>query len=288
MNFPVVDLHIHSSHSDGVFTPAELVKMASSQGVKVIAIADHDSISGIDEAIAAGEQYGVELIPAVELSIEVKKFHDVHLLAYYLDHNDRIFNERLNGFRARRDSRGEEIINKINAKLSVEGKAGISFEEVAKGSDGALGRPHIGRVLIARGHAADMSQAFNDYLIPCDVPKEYFPVEEAIAEIHRIGGVAVLAHPTTISRERGVLRDVIGMMVALKLDGIEVYNTLATLDDSEFLLAIARRHNLVITGGSDFHGNEGESVLGITDKKVPLDYRLVESLKIRACGNSSN
>jgi predicted metal-dependent phosphoesterase TrpH len=282
-----VDLHIHSRHSDGTFTPTELVKMASAQGFKAIALADHDSISGIDEAIAAGEEFGVELIPAVELSIEVKNYNDVHLLAFLLDYKDKSFNERLNSFRERRDRRGEEIIARINNKLANNGKGSISFSEVVAGSDGALGRPHIARVLISRGYVSDMNQAFDEYLIPCDVPKEYFPAEEAIKEIHRIGGVAVLAHPTTITKDRTMLREVIGMMVAFGLDGLEAYNTLATIDDSEFLLAIARRHKLIVTGGSDFHGNEGEGLLGIRDNRFPLDYRLVESLKDRVAEKKS-
>ncbi|MBT0664415.1 PHP domain-containing protein [Geobacter pelophilus] len=283
-----VDLHIHSRHSDGTFSPTELVKMASAQGFKAIALADHDSISGIDEAIAAGEEFGVELIPAVELSIEIKNYHDVHLLAFFLDHKDKSFNERLNSFRERRDRRGEEIIARINDKLANNGKGSISFSEVVAGSDGALGRPHIARVLISRGYVTDMNQAFDEYLIPCDVPKEYFPAEEAIKEIHRIGGLAVLAHPTTISKDRSKLREVIGMMVAFGLDGLEAYNTLATIDDSEFLFAIARRHKLIVTGGSDFHGNEGEGLLGIRDNRFPLDYRLVESLKDRVAEKKSN
>ena len=279
-----VDLHIHSRYSDGTFAPAELVVMASGQGFKAIAIADHDSISGIDEAIAAGAINGVELIPAVELSIAIKGHHDVHLLAYFINHHDGNFNDRLNSFRHRRDQRGQEILARINDKLASEGKFGINFDEVAKTSDGSLGRPHIARVMLARGYVTDMNDAFDNYLIPCNLPKEYFPADDAIREIHRIGGVAVLAHPTTISKDRTVQREVIGMMVALGLDGIEAYNTLATIDDSEFLLAIARRHNLVVTGGSDFHGNDGETRLGIRENRFPLDYRLVESLRKRILG----
>jgi predicted metal-dependent phosphoesterase TrpH len=129
-----------------------------------------------------------------------------------------------------------------------------------------------------------MNEAFANYLVPCNVPKEYFAAEEAITEIHRLGGVAVLAHPTTITRDRTIVREVIGMLVALGLDGIEAYNSLATIDDAEFLLAIARRHNLVVTGGSDFHGNEEEDRLGIRDNRFPLDYRLIDAMKERLGG----
>ena len=283
MNGPV-DLHIHTRLSDGYYTPTEIVEMAAGQGFRAIAIADHDSISGIDEAIAAGKIHGVELIPAVELSIEVKGHHDVHLLAYFIDHKDHHFNKRLEHFRERRDRRGREIISRINSKLAAENRGAITFEEVLVGSDGALGRPHIARALISRGYVTDMNAAFENYLIPCDVPKEYFAADEAIMEIHRIGGLAVLAHPTSISRDRTVLREAIGTMVTVGLDGLEAFNCMASMEEADFLQGIARRHRLVVTGGSDFHGNSDETALGFADGRFIIDYRLVESLKERVSG----
>jgi len=276
-----VDLHTHSRYSDGTRTPAELVEMASLQGLKAIALSDHDSTGGIDEAIAAGSRLGIEIIPSVELSVEVRNYHDVHILGYYIDHNDSDFKARLDQFRTRRDRRGQEIIGRINEKLASQGKGEIIYQEVLAGSDGALGRPHIARVLMAKGYVASMEEAFDNYLVPCNVPKQYFPIEEALCEIHRIGGLAVLAHPTSISRDRTLLREIIGGLASLGLDGLEAYNTLASLDESEFLLAISRRHLLTITGGSDFHGNEGEDRLGIEGNRFPIDYRLVEGLKER-------
>jgi len=276
-----VDLHVHSRHSDGIFSPTELVQMASNQGFKAIALADHDAVSGIDEAIQSGNNHGVEIIPAVELSIEIKKYHDVHLLAYFINHHDADFISRLDKFRERRDQRGQQIIARINDKLASQGHGCITYDEVIQGSDGALGRPHVARVLLSRGYVTDMNDAFDRYLIPCNVEKEYFPADEAIKEIHRIGGVAVLAHPSTITKDRTALRDVIGTMISMGLDGIEAYNTLSTIDDSEFLLAIARRHKLAVTGGSDFHGNDGETQLGIRDNRFPIYYQLIESMKDR-------
>ncbi len=280
-----VDLHIHSRYSDGTRTPAELVEMASLQGFKAIALSDHDSISGIDEAIVAGSRLKIEIIPSVELSVEVRNYHDVHILGYYINHNDTGFQARLDNFRSWRDQRGQEIIGRINDKLASQGKGGITYQEVLAGSDGALGRPHIARVLMSKGYVASMEEAFDNYLVSCNVPKQYFPLEEAISEIHRIGGLAVLAHPTSISRDRTLLREIIGGLTSQGLDGLEAYNTLASLDESEFLLSIARRHQLTITGGSDFHGNEGEDCLGIEGNRFPIDYRLVEGLKERLTRN---
>lgn len=276
-----VDLHTHTRHSDGSLTPSELVLLAAAQGVKAVAISDHDSTAGIDEAVACGELNGIEVIPAVELSVEIRSYSDVHLLGYFINHNDPSFQKKLESFRVRRDSRGQEIIARINEKLAGEGKGCISYEEVLAESDGALGRPHVARVLLAKGFSSGMEDAFDRYLVPCNVPKEYFPVAEAISEIHRIGGLALLAHPTSISRDYEVLREVIGEMVRLGLDGIEVYNTMATLADADFLLGLAVRHRLAVSGGSDFHGNNGEKLLAIEGGRFTLDYRLVEGLKER-------
>ena len=123
-----VDLHLHSIHSDGVRTPAELVEMAAKNGLRAIALADHDSVAGIDEALAAGERHGVEVIPAIELSVEFRRYHDIHLLGYFIDYRDEAFREKLVRFRARRDERGRAIIDRINARLSHEGREPISYQ----------------------------------------------------------------------------------------------------------------------------------------------------------------
>jgi predicted metal-dependent phosphoesterase TrpH len=280
MLFPV-DLHTHTCHSDGRLTPSQLVLLAAAQGLKALAIADHDSTGGIDEAMACGNLNGIEVIAAVELSVETRGHSDVHLLGYFINHHDSCFQDKLEAFRVRRDSRGREIIVRINEKLAGEGKGRISYEEVLAESAGALGRPHVARVLVEKGFSKGMEDAFDRYLVPCNVPKEYFPVDEAINEIHRIGGLALLAHPTSISRDYEVLRGVIAEMVRLGLDGIEVYNTMATLTDAEFLLGLAMRHRLAVSGGSDFHGNNGEELLAIEGGRFSLDYRLVDGLKER-------
>lgn len=279
--FMPVDLHTHTRYSDGSLTPSELVSLAAEQGVKAVAIADHDSTSGVDEALECGKRIGVEVIPAVELSVEISGYSDVHLLGYFIDHRDLSFQNRLNTFRNRRDSRGKEIIDRINERLACEGRGNITYEEVLAGSDGALGRPHLARVLVIKGYAVSMEDAFDRYLIPCNVPKLYFPMADAISEIHRIGGLALLAHPTSISRNYEELRTVIGEMVRLGLDGLEVYCTMATVADADFLLGLTVRHRLAVSGGSDFHGNEGERLLAIEGGRFSLDYRLVEGLRER-------
>lgn len=274
-----VDLHVHSLHSDGIHTPAGLVELAAKSGLLAIALADHDSVAGIDEALDAGKRHNVEVIPAVELSVEFRGYHDVHLLGYFIDHRDSAFQEKLALFRARRDERGRAIIGRINARLSHEGKGAISYEEVAALAKGALGRPHIAQVLVARGVVRDVQEAFDRYVVPCNVPKLYFPMAEALAEIRRIHGVAVLAHPTTITDNRTLLKGVLTELSAIGLDGIEVYNNTCFKDDMIFLESIARSLGLLKTGGSDFHGFEGDVEIGSGRGGLAIAYHWVEDMK---------
>ncbi|HEY6873195.1 MAG TPA: PHP domain-containing protein [Geobacteraceae bacterium] len=276
-----VDLHVHSLHSDGVHTPAALVKMAARKGLQAIALADHDSVSGLDDALAAGERHGVEVIPAVELSVEFRGYRDVHLLGYFIDYRDAIFRERLALFRARRDERGRAIIARINEKLGLEGNGNISYEEVHALAAGALGRPHIAQVLIAHGIARDVQDAFDRYVVPCNVPKRYFAMADALAEIRRLRGLSVLAHPTTVTDDRTALRALVTELAAMGLDGVEVFNNSCYGDDMIFLESMANRLGLVKTGGSDYHGIEDDVEMGSGRGALTVAYRWVEELKKR-------
>lgn len=278
----LVDLHIHSTYSDGVKTPTELVAMASDLGLKAIALADHDTVDGIDEALAAGPGYGVEVLPAIEFSVAFGSYHDVHLLGYLLDHRDPILLDTLKEFRDRREARGEAIVGRINEKLAVEGRAPISSVDAAALAGGALGRPHIAQVLMAKGYARDMQDAFVRYLLPCDVPKRYFPVDEALATIKRLGGVAVLAHPTTITNDRETLVRLMGELGAMGLSGVEAYNNVCSEQESAFLRAYAEKTGLVWTGGSDFHGIEEGINMGSGRGSMEVPYSCVERLKAGA------
>jgi len=278
----LIDLHTHTSASDGIFKPAELIHFAHKSGIAVIAIADHDSTAGIDEAILTAQPLGITVIPAVELSVAYKDYHDVHLLGYWINHHDELFCKKLELFRERRETRGLRIIDRINDKLAGEGKSAINSKDVFALADGALGRPHIARVLMDHGYAQSMHDAFANYLQPCNVQKEYFNFHDALGEIKRIGGIAVLAHPQSITRNRTELESIIKDMAAGGLDGIEAFNTMGFEDDESFLRSLASRLGLLVTGGSDFHGNEEGLALGrgrgnlylTTDLLTPLRARL--------------
>jgi len=274
-----VDLHLHTNYSDGIHPPARIVELAAQKGLAAIAISDHDSVSGIDEALAAGADLGVEVIPAVELSVEYGKHHDIHLLGYFIDHRDPNFNRTLADYRTRRDARGKAIVDRINEKLKVHHLPAISYEEVAALAKEALGRPHIARILVEKGAARDMEDAFRRYLGPCNVPKKYFPVQEAIETVHSLGGVAVLAHPHSISSDRAILKTVVSELARLGLDGLEVFNNMCFDDDMIFLENLARTHGLTITGGSDYHGVEDDVQIGTGRGGLAVSYLWVEHLR---------
>ena len=279
----LVDLHIHSTSSDGIYKPSEIVKIAAAADISIIAIADHDSTGGINEALAAAEAVGITVIPAVELSVEYEKYHDVHILGYFIDHNDQQFNDKLLLFRERRETRGLKVIANINRKLQSEGKQPIDSKEILALAEGSLGRPHIARVLIEKGLAANMQDAFNSYLQPCNVPKEYFTFTAAVDEIHRIGGIAVLAHPQSISRDRCEIVSVITAMADKGLDGIEAFNSMGFEGDDSFFAKMAESLGLVVTGGSDFHGGEEGLVMGRGRGNLYLTADLLQRISEMIC-----
>jgi len=276
-----IDLHIHSNCSDGAFSPTELVQRASAEGLIAVAIADHDSVAGVAEGVAAGLTCGIEVIPAVELSVQFKTWQDVHLLGYGMEWSDDRFLQKLNGFRDRREHRNIEILERVNEMLSEEGRAPVELSEVLAFARDAIGRPHIARALLERGYVSTVEDAFRRFLVPCNVPKCYWPMQDAIQEIRRLGGVAVLAHPTTISTDRQELREVITELSETGLDGIEVFNNLAQQDEMEFLRRLAVELGLLVTGGSDYHGIEEGLQMGRGRGGIRISDTLLAPLRKR-------
>jgi predicted metal-dependent phosphoesterase TrpH len=274
-----IDLHLHSHYSDGLHSPGEMVRLAAEKGVRAIALTDHDSVDGIDEALAVGESLGVEVIPAVELSVAFRGYRDVHLLGYLIDHRDHAFAAMLATFRKSRDERGRTIVDRINDRLSRDNRESITYEEVLAVAEGAVGRPHIARVLIGKGLARNIEDAFDKFLKPCNVAKFQIPLAEAISEIRRIGGVAVLAHPSSISAERTILKAMIGEMVTMGLDGLEVFSNMCYKVDISFINDLATQLGLAVTGGSDYHGFDDDVEIGLGRGGQAVSYRLVEILK---------
>ncbi len=275
-----VDLHIHSTCSDGYLTPEELVGLAAEHGLAAIALADHDNISGVARAQHAGELAGIEVLSAVELSSQWVEFTDMHLLGYGFDCCDPYLVRALEEFQVFRMNRNLQIVERVNQKLATEQRQPLDPEAVRRLAGGTIGRPHIAQALRRAGYVAGNDEAFERYLVPCNVPKRYFPADEAIRLIHGAGGVVVLAHPPYVTRNQQKLEWLVAELVKLGLDGLEVYNNGSGMEDTDRLIKLARQHGLIITGGSDFHGDPGSQVqigIGIRGLKVP--YSCVEEIR---------
>jgi predicted metal-dependent phosphoesterase TrpH len=258
-----VDLHSHSTASDGTVAPEEVIETALRCGLTALALTDHDTIEGIPTARAAGARVGVRVIPGVELSA-FHEGHEVHLLALHLTHLDGL-QRRLTELRTMRYNRAQAIVEKLNT-LGVP----LTLDEVLLQSNGgAVGRPHVARALIARGVVQDFRDAFTKYLGSAGtafVPKEHFSIEDAIAIAHEAGALAIWAHPGDGGR-----RDRLEPLVAAGLDGLEIRHPSHSGEDVKRLQALADFFNLVPSGGSDWHGApDGPRRLGIMN--VPVEW----------------
>jgi len=274
-----VDLHLHSTCSDGVFAPEEVVRRVAETGLAAMALADHDTIAGVMAAQHAGTAAGIEVLSGVELSVVWNQWHDIHLLGYSFDPNHAGLCEALEEFRTFRETRNEKIVANINARLSDERREPIEFARVMELAGGTLGRPHIARALMEIGHVQDMEEAFRRYLRPCNVEKWAFPVDQAIDLIHRAGGVAVLAHPPFITQRRAQLERLVAAFAGMGMDGIEIYNSGAGHESLPWYLNLARRHGLIVTGGSDYHGIDGNHErIGYIRGEQRIPYSCVEEI----------
>ncbi|MCX5889939.1 MAG: PHP domain-containing protein [Deltaproteobacteria bacterium] len=275
----LIDLHTHSNASDGTFAPAEVVRLAKVGGLKAFALTDHDTVEGLAEAMAAGEKYGVEVIPGVEVSARFPG-GSMHILGLGIEYGNGQLGERLAVLQKARAERNPQIIAKLNG-LGVK----ITFEQVEKISGrGQMGRPHIARALMESGYVRSIQEAFDIFLRndgKAYVPKFRFPPQEAIAMIRDVQGVPVLAHPFTLNLGSAfALKSTLTELEALGLAGIEAIYAEHTPEQEALYLRLARELGLLVTGGSDFHGdNKPELTLGKMRGQERLTYRLVTALK---------
>ena len=258
-----VDLHTHSTASDGTLPPAEVIEAAAKCGLKALALTDHDTVDGVAGAREAGERLGVRVIAGVELSA-FQADHEVHILALHLSQLHTL-QERLLELRAQRHTRAEKIVDRLNV-LGIP----ITLDEVlVQSAGGAVGRPHIARALIARGVVHDFRDAFMRYLGgngSAFVPKDRLSIEDAIAIAHEAGALAIWAHPGDAGR-----RDRLEPLIAAGLDGIEIRHPSHSAEDIKRLQALADFFEVVPSGGSDWHGaSDGPRRLGMMN--VPLEW----------------
>lgn len=267
---PRADLHIHTTASDGALTPTQAVESAADLGLAAIAITDHDTVAGIDEALAAGERLGVGVAPGVEIST-LYDGGEAHILGYFVDHHNAPFVERLDTLRNARWHRGREMVEKLNA-VGVP----IAFERVLELADGgAVGRPHVARAIIETGAVHSMDAAFGKYLIegcPGFVPRYKVEPAEAVRMILDAGGVACCGHV-------GKLKDdaLVAKLIDAGMRAIEVCHPDHGPAITRFYTRFAAKRGLIATGGSDAHGFPGGA--GTSIGAVTCPYEVVEQLK---------
>jgi predicted metal-dependent phosphoesterase TrpH len=247
-----LDLHLHTTHSDGSFTPTEVIDLAHKAGVTALAITDHDITTGILEATLAGQEHGIDVIPGIEIS-SIIGTSELHILGYFLDYQDARLNERLARLRDSRHRRNPKIIERLQAAGIA-----ITYEEVrALAGTDSVGRPHIARVLMEKGVVASAKEAFDLWLAdgrPAYVPRELPTPSDAMRWIREAKGLPVLAHPTWVKPTDGTLTDLVRQLKADGLDGVEVHYSTHTPRQTREYLALAKQLDLLVTGGSDFHG----------------------------------
>lgn len=270
-----IDLHTHTVASDGLLTATQLVRLAHRWGVGVLAVADHDSTESVEEAVRAGRQEGVEVIPAVELNTDVPGA-EVHILGYFIDHRLEWLQDLLRRLREGRLHRAQRMVEKLAAL-----GAPIRLERVlALAGGGAVGRPHVARALVEAGHVSETAEAFARYIGrngPAYVERLKVAPAQAVEIIRHAGGVPVLAHPGWLGDEA-----MVDELLAAGLEGIEAYYPDHTPAMVERYLQIARSRGLLVTGGTDFHGGDLATRVPPGSQYVPPEA--VDRLRERARG----
>jgi predicted metal-dependent phosphoesterase TrpH len=274
-----IDLHTHTTASDGSFTPSQLVHHAKEKGLRALAVTDHDTIDGNEEALNAGMREGLEVVPGIEISVDYSP-GSMHMLGYFIDTESQRLQEKLALLQDSRSDRNPKIIEKLNA-LGLD----ITYDEVVEASGGGqVGRPHIAQVLLQKGYTTTIQEAFDKYLgkgAPAYFDKFRLNAVDAIAMITDAGGVPVLAHPFTLQcKNQEELEGLIKHLTGQGLQGIEVYYTEHNEKQISRYRLLAERNNLLLTGGSDFHGANMAGVeLGTGRGTLQIPYSLFENLK---------
>jgi len=276
-----IDLHVHTTLSDGTLTPSEVVRAAQGIGLRAIAITDHDTLRGNQEAIEEGMKLGVEVVPGVEVSVDFQG-GTMHVLGYYVDLNCSSLVEVLERIENARHERNREILDKLG-RLGMP----LDYGEIrAVASEGPIGRPHIAQVLIQRGYVASVREAFERYLkkgAPAYAERLRFSEREAVRSICQAGGIAVLAHPGSLNCDGAEsLSAVVERIASVGLQGVEAYYPSHSIEMTRICESLAAQYGLLITGGTDFHGAIfPENALGFGYGDLFVPYSLLEEMKAR-------
>lgn len=274
----MIDMHIHTTFSDGTYTPSNVIDLAHKTGLKAIAITDHDTIDGIQFAKQKAKDLNIELIEGIEFSCGYNSI-EIHILGYFLDITNKDFLSLLDSLKKTRDKRNKELIKKLQS-IGIK----LCLDDVASVCGGNLiTKAHFAKALVEKGYAKTTQDAFNIYLgknKPAYISRDLIDYKQAIKYIKNTGGKAVLAHPYIYKLSEKELETLIKNLKENNIDGIECYYPSNTTNQTNHLLNLAKKYNLKITAGSDFHGdNRKEVTLGNIFLQNKVDYNILENFK---------
>lgn len=278
-----IDLHVHSICSDGTDSPSVLVDKAIKKGLSAFALTDHDTTKGIAEALAACESArlngsDIEVIPGVEISTNFDST-EIHIVGLFIDYNDSGFNSFLNNQLNSRDERNKQICKRFQ-NIGIN----ITYEDMLKSyGDAVITRAHFADRLVAIGAVGDRNEAFDRYLgqgKPCFVPRAKVDPAEAVDQIHKAGGIAILAHPILYHLGKAQMNKLLDHICSAGLDGIEAIYSTYKMGDELSIRRIASERNLLISGGSDYHGkNKPHIQLGTGMGHLFVPYELLDKMR---------
>ncbi|MBN1496965.1 MAG: PHP domain-containing protein [Spirochaetes bacterium] len=282
MNYPYlssmrkIDLHTHTTASDGIYTPRGLIDLARQNGLIALAITDHDTVDGLPEAMEYASSVGFRVFPGVEFSIEYDT-GSFHLIGFNLDFKNQRLRNTVRELAEHRGARAYRIIDDLK-KHGID----LPVEEVlAAAAGGAMGRPHVARVMVNHGYAPTIRDIFQKYLVkgkPGYVKKVRIEFEDAVSVIKESGGIPVIAHPVSLEcADLGEFESLLKGFVAAGVEGLEAYASMHTPEMAAEYLALAKKYGLLVTGGSDFHGDKDETI-GNYNKDCPVPFELLDAL----------
>jgi len=269
----LIDLHVHSNVSDGTLSPSQVVQLAKEKGLCAIALTDHDTIDGLDEAMKAGHLHQVEIIPGIELSAEFPK-DNLHFVGLLIGYKNKAFLDKLRPLKDARKIRNKKMLSQLQA---------LGFNITVDENSSVTTRAHFARALLEGGYVASMEEAFELYLSPGKPGylKRVTPSpKECIDLIHDAGGIAILAHPTLYKLKTTEIEELIASLADDGLDGIEAIYPLHTPEEETYFIDLAKRYSLIISGGSDFHGDNKPGLeLGTGYGNLKIPHAVLDVIK---------
>lgn len=280
---PIIDLHVHSTASDGTYTPAEVAKLAKTIGLSAIALTDHDTIDGLEEFQKAGAALDIETIAGIEFAALWTKHHrpEIHIVGLGFDPNHPVLSERMKDIKESRNIRNQKMCEKLSS-IGLH----LTLDEVAANAGGEIiTRAHFANVLLQKGYIAKKEDAFSRYIstgLPGYVEREFLSPKLCIQTIKEAGGAAVLAHPTLYGLNMEQLEELCAELIPCGLDGIECQYSTYSPAETKAITALAEKMHLLPSGGSDFHGKNKPNIhLGSGKSNLAIPYSFWEELKKR-------